>query len=112
MQGIEKIFRIFADKNRIRILCLLKQRKMCVCELAYVLQVTQPSISRHLKKMKELELIRDEKDGFWTNYILCCDSDRTKELLKCLARWLKDDPVLKKDIVRLKTADRSRLCRN
>ena len=70
MLDTTETFKTFADKNRLRILNLLQQRKMCVCELAFVLQVTQPSISRHLKRMKESGLIGDEQDGFWTNYFL------------------------------------------
>jgi ArsR family transcriptional regulator, arsenate/arsenite/antimonite-responsive transcriptional repressor len=53
MKDIEGLFKALADKNRIRILKLLESRKCCVCELADLLGITQPSISRHLKKLKK-----------------------------------------------------------
>jgi ArsR family transcriptional regulator len=105
----EELFKIFADKNRLRILNLLQQRKMCVCELAFVLQVTQPSISRHLKRIKELGLLGDEQDGLWTNYFLM-KSSNADAILKSVKSFLKDDKVIKADLERLKTADRTKLC--
>ena len=109
LRTTEKLFKIFADKNRLRILNLLQQRKMCVCELAFVLQVTQPSISRHLKRIKETGLIADEQDGFWTNYFLIKNS-KADLILKSVKLFLKDDKVIKADLDRLKKADRTKLC--
>lgn len=105
----EKLFKIFADKNRLRILNLLLQRKMCVCELAFVLQVTQPSISRHLKKMKESGLVGDEQDGFWTNYFLR-NSQGINKVVSWVKSFLKDDKVIKVDMERLKKVDRTKIC--
>jgi len=105
----ERLFKTFADKNRLRILNLLQQRKMCVCELAFVLQVTQPSVSRHLKRMKESGLVGDEQDGFWTNYFLK-DTPADKNLVSWLKTYLKGDQVIKADMDRLKKVDRTKLC--
>ena len=106
----ERLFKTFADKNRLRILNLLQQRKMCVCELAFVLQVTQPSISRHLKRMKESGLIGDEQDGFWTNYFLMKNSKAGDNVLQSIKLFLKDDKIIKGDMERLKKVDRTKLC--
>lgn len=110
MEQTEKIFKIFADKNRIRILKLLEQRKMCVCELAFILKVTQPSISRHLKKMKKAGLVSDERDKFWTNYYLVKDSAHGKALMNCLKKWLVKDTTVQSDLARMKIVNRTRLC--
>ena len=106
----QKLFKIFADKNRLRIFKLLEQRKMCVCELAYVLEVTQPSISRHLKKMKDVGLIDTEQDGFWTNYFLRKGNKSHESVLCCVKSLLKDDAVIKNDFKKMKRIDRSKLC--
>lgn len=110
MEHIENLFKIFADKNRIRILKLLEHRKMCVCELADILNVTQPSISRHLKKMKKAGLIQDEQDRFWTNYYLKQDSDCCKTLMNCLKKWLDGDKTVQSDLRRSKAVDRTKVC--
>ena len=105
-----KLFKIFADQNRLRILKLLEQRKMCVCELAYVLEVTQPSISRHLKRMKAAGLIEDEQDGFWTNYFLKKSSKAGDNVLCCIKSLLKGDQMIKADLKKLRKVDRTKLC--
>ncbi|MCA9407963.1 MAG: winged helix-turn-helix transcriptional regulator [Candidatus Omnitrophica bacterium] len=106
----QKLFKIFADRNRLRIFKLLEQRKMCVCELAYVLSVTQPSVSRHLKKMKEAGLIETEQDGFWTNYFLRKGSKAQESVACCIKSLLKGDSVIKEDLRKLKMVNRTKLC--
>ena len=106
----EKLFKIFADKNRLRIFKLLEQRKMCVCELASILGVTQPSISRHLKRMKEAGLVEDEQDRFWTNYYLRKKDKAQASVLCCLQHLLKGDKVISSDLKKLKKVDRTKMC--
>lgn len=109
LEPAQKLFKIFADKNRLRMLVLLQQRKMCVCEFAFVLGVSQPSISRHLKKMKDAGLIADEQDGLWTNYFLR-DSAITHDVLGLIRTLIKEDKVIRADSERLKRSDRTKLC--
>lgn len=111
MKRLEKVFKVLADKNRIRIIKLLEKKKMCVCELAHVLGITQPSVSRHLKKLKSAGFIGDEQDGFWTNYFLAQSTDLFVTMLMAhLHNWLNDDPLVKGDIEKAHKAERSKLC--
>ena len=105
----EKLFKIFADKNRLRILKLLEQRKMCVCELASVLKVTQPSVSRHLRLMKEAGLVGDEQDGFWTNYFLK-KNYAGRNVIRWVKSFLREDKIIKEDKERLKKVNRAKVC--
>lgn len=107
----EKLFKIFADKNRLRILKLLEQRKMCVCELAEVLGVSQPSVSRHLKKMKAAGLIDDEQDGLWTNYFLRKTTATGEDILHCIKSLLKNDAIIKSDLAKSRKVERTMCCR-
>jgi len=111
MNNLVQFLKVLSDKNRIRIVKLLEQRKMCVCELAYVLDVTQPAVSRHLKRMKAVGLVEDERDGFWTNYYLTKNSEQTKKIISCLKQWLDGDRQLLDDLKKLETADRTKMCR-
>ena len=114
MNELIKILKVLADKNRLRILNLLKNTKrMCVCELVYVIDITQPSISKHLKKMKEAELITDEHDSFWTYYQLNeAVSDPVNDIITIITSKLKKDIDCIKDLEKAKTADRTSLCCN
>ena len=106
----QKLFKIFSDQNRLRIFKLLERREMCVCELAYVLGVTQPSISRHLKKMKVAGLIDMRQDGLWTNYFLCRGDQAHREVVCCIKSLLRGDRVIQADLQKLKNTKRTKLC--
>ncbi len=108
---LEKILKVLSDRNRIRIVKLLEKKKLCVCELAFVLSIKQPSVSRHLKRLKSVGLIAEEQDSFWTNYVLCVKGDkRFAVLLRQLCVWLEEDGQIKIDQQKLRKADRTKLC--
>lgn len=111
MEQLERLFKVLADKNRIRILKLLDEKPMCVCELAFVLGITQPSVSRHLKKLKAAGFIGDEQEGFWTNYFLNkAAAPCARALMASLRRWLNDDVLIKSDRKKSQHIDREKLC--
>lgn len=110
MKELDMVFKALADINRVRILKLLERRKLCVCELAFVLGITQPSVSRHLKRLGKVGLVGSEQDGFWTNYYLRKDNVYGRVLLRSLKDWLNDEVVVKKDLEKVKKANRRKLC--
>jgi ArsR family transcriptional regulator len=111
MNYVAMILKALGDRNRIRILKLLKRRTMCVCELAAILGITQPSVSRHLKKLRAVGIVGDEQDGLWTNYYLNpAAGPHVKTLLSDIHSWLNDDPVIKSDLEKAVKVDRTKLC--
>lgn len=111
MKDLVTILKALSDKNRIRILKLLESRKMCVCELAFILGIAQPSISRHLKRLKSAGLIKDEQEGLWTNYFLVKTYNRrTRLLMANIRKWLDKDFTTKSDLRKAGSADRTKLC--
>ncbi|MCO5382960.1 MAG: metalloregulator ArsR/SmtB family transcription factor [Methanosarcina barkeri] len=69
---IVSIFKSLADENRIRILNLLRNGELCVCDIEAVLGVKQSNASRHLNKLKMAEIIVSEKNpnGFIIDLII------------------------------------------
>lgn len=55
-------FKILSDETRLRILALLRERSFCVQELVRMLNQSQPSVSQHLKKLKELNLVTVQRN--------------------------------------------------
>jgi ArsR family transcriptional regulator len=111
MKDLEQVLKVLADKNRMRIVKLLEIRKMCVCELTYILGIKQPSVSRHLKKLRESGIIEEEKNGYWKDYYLAkSDEMYTQLLIKNFKSWLNNDPIIKKDLGKLNKAKREKLC--
>ena len=67
---IIEVLKALAHENRIRILNLLADSELCVCELENILQVTQSNASRHLSKLKQVKLIKSRKKAQWIYYSL------------------------------------------
>ena len=65
-----KVHGALSDANRLKILKLLGFREMCVCELTAALDMNQPNLSYHIKKLENAELVRSEKRGKWVYYSL------------------------------------------
>lgn len=111
MEKLSQIYDMLSDKNRLRILKLLEQRPLCVCELTHVLGIRQPSVSRHLRKLKKTGLIESRQDGQWHEYFINRKSDEyTRILMGLLSGWINDDPVIVEDIKKAEQISRNDLC--
>ena len=98
---INLIFRAFSDRTRLRILCLLTHDEMCVGDLVKVLQVPQPTASRHLSYLRRAGLVETRKNGLWVHYRLA--PARTafhRNILKCLGNCFQDVPEIADDAKR------------
>jgi ArsR family transcriptional regulator len=90
------IFKALGDENRLRILLMLRQRPLCVCEMHEVLNIALSTLSAHLKLMKHTGLIMDEKDGRWVIYSLS-QNTYLRELLETLEKQLGFDRTIERD---------------
>lgn len=63
-------FHALSEPLRIRVLELLQDRELCVCELCDILQVSQSKLSFHLKTLKEAHLVYFRQEGRWIYYSL------------------------------------------
>lgn len=68
------VFKACSDATRLRILFLLTERELCVCEIMAVLDMPQGKISRHLAVLKQSGLLTGRRDGVWIYYALARDS--------------------------------------
>jgi len=113
MKRLSQIYNMLSDKNRIRILKLLEHKPMCVCELTFVLGIRQPSVSRHLKKLKEANLIDSRQDKTWNEYFINRRGDTySRIILENLSAWLNNDSIILEDLKKSAHACRDHLCGN
>ncbi len=77
MQDLAELFKIFGDTTRIRILFVLFEAEVCVCDLAETLGMTQSAISHQLKMLKSSGLVRARRRGKSVFYSLADDHVRT-----------------------------------
>ena len=77
LQNLAEFFRIFGDSTRIRILYVLFEAEMCVCDIAALLGMTQSAISHQLKALKNARLVKSRRDGKTVFYSLADDHVKT-----------------------------------
>lgn len=73
LYDLAELFKVFGDSTRIRILFVLFEAEMCVCDLAETLNMTQSAISHQLKILKQARLIKSRREGKSVIYSLADD---------------------------------------
>ena len=77
LYDLAELYKIFGDTTRIRILYLLFEAEMCVCDIAEVLNMTQSAISHQLRVLKQAKLVKFRKEGKTVFYCLADEHVRT-----------------------------------
>jgi ArsR family transcriptional regulator, lead/cadmium/zinc/bismuth-responsive transcriptional repressor len=77
---LSSIFKVLGDPTRLRIVSALQGGEMCVCDLAAYLNLTESAISHQLRRLRELNLIKNRREGQILFYSL--DDNHVADLLK------------------------------
>ncbi|WP_059172851.1 metalloregulator ArsR/SmtB family transcription factor [Bacillus sp. FJAT-27445] len=105
VEDVSLVFKLLGDKTRLTIMALLFIRELCVCELLEVFEMSQPSISQHLRKLKDAGLVKEERKGQWIFYSINEDSKHyplvenvlhfIPEQTEKMAQILKSNPTMR-----------------
>lgn len=111
MKELEQYCKGMADRNRLRILNLLLHGELCGCDIQYVLDTSQPNISRHLQYLKNSGLVLDRRDGFRIFYRLADPMHGAKKyLFDFLRQAVKSEESFADDTRKLKEAIQHGAC--
>jgi ArsR family transcriptional regulator, arsenate/arsenite/antimonite-responsive transcriptional repressor len=111
MRELEQLFKGLADQTRLRILNLLLHGELCVCDIQYVLESSQPNVSRHLTYLKNSGLVLDRREGPRMYYRLARPSESLRKLLFGFLREVfGSSEVLIEDSQKLKKAIKRGSC--
>lgn len=69
-EQLAECHKALGDKTRLHILSLLKVEELCVCEIVEILQITQPAVSQHMRKLKTVKLVKERRNRQWVFYSL------------------------------------------
>ena len=69
-QQMARIFKAMGDENRLTILTLLHTGERCACRLQEALEISQPTLSHHMRILQDAGLVNARKDGKWIHYSL------------------------------------------
>jgi len=106
MKALEQYFKALGDNNRLRIINLLLRGELCVCDIQYVLENSQPNISRHLAYLKYSGMVLDRRDGYRIYYRLADPREAAAKrlLFDFLRQVFGDEEQLQRDTERLRDA--------
>ena len=78
LYDLAELFKVFGDSTRIKIICVLFESEMCVCDIAALLNMTQSAISHQLRVLKNARLVKYRKEGKVVYYSL--DDKHVKQI--------------------------------
>ncbi|HWO96850.1 metalloregulator ArsR/SmtB family transcription factor [Fictibacillus sp. Mic-4] len=89
LDKVAQVLKLLGDKTRLTMVAILNHRECCVCEFLEVFTMSQPSISQHLRKLKDAGLLNEEKRGQWVYYSINTESE-LYELVEDLLQYVPD----------------------
>ena len=111
MKTTARMFKALSDETRLRILCLLLQGELCVCDIMAVLQLPQSTVSRHLAYLKNAGWVDDRRCGVWMYYSIASNVNELQDgLLGNLRNALPLLDAAASDRLRLNELSRNSNC--
>jgi ArsR family transcriptional regulator len=112
MKAFTRVMKALSDPSRVKILKMLQDRTLCVCEIQAAMGAAQPTVSKHLKLLEEAGLVTSFREGLWVNYHLAdgSDSPYAATLLGNLRHWLDEEPEIREIRETLPGLNRRILC--
>jgi DNA-binding transcriptional ArsR family regulator len=100
LRETETLLKAAADRTRLRILAMLGDQPLCVCQVVEVLGLSQSTVSKHLSLLVQAGLALDERRGKWTYYSLAPQArgGPGAKLMELVRAGLEDDPAVEKDV--------------
>lgn len=113
MKAFIKVMKALSDPNRVKILKMLQYKSMCVCEMKTALDISQPSVSKHLKLLEDAGLVTFKKNGLWVDYFLTDggSSPYAASILGNLRHWLEEDPQVVDLLEVIPSIQREEVCK-
>ena len=97
------LFSALSDETRLRIMVLLSEKELCVCQIELALGLPQTKISRHLTVLRYAGLVKDRRDGLWIYYSLVEPKNKVEEILfKCFKECLRKEQSFRLDLFSMK----------
>lgn len=98
-----EIFKALSDDNRLRLINILANQALCVCELEVLLEMNQSNVSRHLAKLKSSRITTALKEGQWVHYKLGnAFVEENEQLANYLKLKFSENSIYKRDLDRYK----------
>lgn len=101
MPYLTEFFKLVSDETRLRIVVLLAQEDLYVCQICGILNISQPKVSKHLSKLRDLNYVFDERKEKYILYSLNLKDGVIKNLVQDIVENIERCPVLSEDRKRM-----------
>jgi ArsR family transcriptional regulator len=98
---VADVLKALADPNRLRILNLLQEKTLCVCDLEAILELNQSNLSRHLSRLKHAGIVNAQKKALFTYYSRKPLPEPYGPIVDSLCAAIHADPAWEQDRERL-----------
>ncbi len=107
MTNFTALMKLLSDPTRVRILMVISQKELCVCQIMGVLGISQPLVSRNLGLIRRAGFLDERKDGKLVFYSVSAELPGLHErLIRLLKDILKSDKILSDDLKNLKDCEK------
>ena len=117
MREFLALAKALSDESRVRVLCALRGRELCVCQIIQLLGLAPSTVSKHMSILWQAGLVEGRKEGRWVYYRLA-DKEapaKVREAIAWVCRSLCRTPVVRQDAKTIKDIlkmDPTELCRH
>lgn len=102
MEELNKFFKMLSDQNRLRIMIILYYQELFVCEICGILELSQPKVSKHLTKLRDMGFVKDCRQEQFVSYRLNLQDPVLNSIIEKIAQNIENYPQVKKDVDRVK----------
>jgi ArsR family transcriptional regulator len=104
-QSLDGLFRALGDPTRLRLLNLMAEQEICVCDFTEVIGAPQPKISRHLAYLRRAGIVAARREGKWMHYSLLSPPEpHAAAILETTLEALRQQTAMQRDLQRLEKA--------
>lgn len=103
MLEIVNITKALSDENRVRVLMILADGELCVCQIIEMLGLAPSTVSKHMSILRQADLVETRKEGRWIYYRLADrEAQSAYEIINWLKKHLKNDKRISDDVKQLR----------
>ena len=102
MNQITELYKVLSDETRIRIINLLYRQDLCVCELVELLSLSQPKISKHIARLRQINLVTTERNEQYIYYRFNHQISQYENVVKNMIAEVNSSGQYNDDITKLK----------
>ena len=102
---VTELFKVLSDETRLRIINLIYLQDLCVCELVEILQESQPKISKHIAKLRQIGLVTTKRNEQYIYYRFNRENKSYVKIIANMIEEIRSIDTYKKDMERLQAIE-------